>query len=614
VRRPSIGQRRFLVIESVILAALLAAWECFSHGRLTAEDWSGFLLAATPLAIAAMVQTVPILAGGQGLAAGATALLVDVVVGIAPIDGPGSALLWIAIGILIGAAVGLANGLLIGYLRVPSTAVTYATGAAAGALAFLFAGSDGALQQPQVLADLLFGPQLHGLPIVPVLLVAAMVMGGVLMQRSRFGRALSVTGARLPLAERHLPAARLRCLAYVLAGIGYAVAGIVLAGQVGVLDSMLAMPILLQIFAASCLGGSCAGLRAGGAPGAMLGAAIVTATANLFIPLGLPDILSPAFDAAWLLLGLALCVGFADRGRRAETTALTQAGTTGRIWIAATGAAALLALTLLRPDAATIATIGFGLGLLTIGQGAVIRSGGFDLSMPALVSFAGVAMVTISQGSPARTVVAATGILAAASLLGLWHAWLAKRLGRGIILATLATAGVLQAVAAGMTIWLPTGFVPLGLTALASRSWLGLPLPVWVLLPVGLLSSLGLDRAWWSGRRDPLLAYLTSAWAAALFGMLTACIGGTFRLGIVDTSMIPAVAAAVIGGIHFARKNGSVLAALGAALMLQVVDTLLVTLGLGYEVRLMAIAAAMLAAALLPPPDIVGRKTVVLLA
>jgi ribose/xylose/arabinose/galactoside ABC-type transport system permease subunit len=197
-------------------------------------------------------------------------------------------------------------------------------------------------------------------------------------------------------------------------------------------------------------------------------------------------------------------------------------------------------------------------------------------------------------------VLAMAVLLLIALLLGLWHAILARRLGRGIVLATLASAGVLQAIAAALDVWAPTGFVPLGLTALVSRSALGLPVSAWLVLALGSVAAVALDRDWRRGRRDLRLAYGASALAAALFGILVACLGGTFRLGIVDTYLLPAVAGAVIGGVRFARGGGSLLAAFGAALVVQVADTLLVALGLSYEARLAMLAAAMLAAATLP--------------
>jgi ribose transport system permease protein len=594
------GAARFLIAVGGVLAALLVAWALLSQGNLTVADWSGFVLAMTPLAIAAMVQTVPILAGGQGLAAGATTLLVDVVVGTAPIEGTASAVLWIAVGLATGGAIGLANGFLIGRLRVPSTGVTYAIGAAVGALAFWLAARDDGLQQPPALGDLLFGPEVAGLPLVPILLLAAMAAGGVALHRARFGRALRVTGARLSLAERRLPAARLRCLAYVIAGLGYAVSGILLAGQVGALDSMLAMPILLQIFAAAALGGSCPGLRAGSATGALIGAAIVTAAANLFIPVGIPDVLSPAVDAGWLLLGLAACRILADRPAHAFLLPAAEASSARARATGAVGVLLVVALAWARPEAGTLVTMAAGIGLLAIGQGAVIRSGGFDLSMPALVSFAGLVSVAVSQGSWPGFCLAVAIVGIVAVLLGLWHALLSRRLGRGIVLATLASAGVLQAVAAGIDVWSPTGFVPLALTAFVSRTWLGMPLAAWLMLPVAAAAAFARECTWRRGMRDPRAAYGASALAAAAFGVLTAAIGGGFRLGIVETSMIPAVAGAVIGGVRFARGDGSLIAAFGATLIVQVADTLLVALGLSYEARLIAMAAAMLAAATLP--------------
>jgi ribose/xylose/arabinose/galactoside ABC-type transport system permease subunit len=268
--------------------------------------------------------------------------------------------------------------------------------------------------------------------------------------------------------------------------------------------------------------------------------------------------------------------------------------------LGAAGIVLMIGLALFRPEAGTVATMAIGIGLLALGQGAVMRRGGFDLAMPSMIAASGMAAVTISQGAWPRFILAFAVILAAAALLGLWHAFLARRLGRGIVLATLATGGLAQAVATAMFVWAPSGFVPLDLTALVSRSWLRLPLAVWVLLPIGVIAGLVLDRAWRRGHRGLSAGYVASALAAAVFGMLAAAIGGNFRLGLVDTYLVPAVAGAVIGGVRFARGDGSLFAAFGAALLVQAADTLLVSLGLSYEARLMAVALAMLAAATLP--------------
>jgi ribose transport system permease protein len=578
--------RPFLLAEAVLLAALLLAWAGLSHG-LTVADASGFLLALTPLALAAMAQSVPVLGGGQGLAAGATALLVDILLGSAPIAGPGDALLWIALGLLIGGAIGIANGALIGWLRLPSTAVTYATGIAVGALAYALAQDGGGPNPPAALTALLFGPEILGLPLIPILAVALVALGGIWFQRTRLARALHRLGQGAPSAERALPAVRLRCIAYGLAGLGYGATGVVLAGQIGALDSMLGAPVLVQIFAAVALAGSCPGLRGGSIAGALLGAAIVTATANLLIPLGVPDILSPALDSAWLLLGIAACAIARDRTPRHVTA--------GPLWpharvLALCGLIVLVALGFARPEASGVATIAAGLALMTVGQGAVMRLGGFDLAMPAMISLGGMLTVAISQGSSRLFLFAVAATVAIASAVGLWHAFLAPRLGRAVILATLATAGILQAAGVALMVWVPTGFAPLALTAFVAKTWLGVPWLVWVLAPVALALAWALDR-----RRDRLvLAYVASAVSAGLFGILLACSGGAFRMGLVDVYLVPVVAGAVLGGIDFVGGRGSLLAAFGAVLLLQVVDTALVGVGLGYEARLAVMGAIIL--------------------
>ena len=106
-------QRRILVFEALLAASLLLCWRLASSAGLSANDWQGFLLALTPLAIASMAQTFPIIAGGQGLSAGATLFLVTGVVATWPIIGEFDALIAILLGLALGSLIGALNGLLI---------------------------------------------------------------------------------------------------------------------------------------------------------------------------------------------------------------------------------------------------------------------------------------------------------------------------------------------------------------------------------------------------------------------------------------------------------------------------------------------------------------------
>src|SRR5512147_2904759 len=185
--------RRILAVEALLLLGLLIAWVAVSHTALGQVDIAIWLMAAMPLALSAMTQTLPVLAGGQGLAAGSTALLVNVMVATAPIENGADATLWIALGVAAGGAIGAINGILIGVARLPSTAVTFATSAAVAALAqYLAANQSIPADAMPFLQDALarqsWGP--------PLSLIAVFCAAGLLLQCSTLGRGLAAIGRR----------------------------------------------------------------------------------------------------------------------------------------------------------------------------------------------------------------------------------------------------------------------------------------------------------------------------------------------------------------------------------------------------------------------------------
>jgi ribose transport system permease protein len=121
-------QRRILILEAFLAASLVLCWRLVSPFGLSAIDRQSFLLATTPLAIAAMAQTFPLIAGGQGLSAGSNLVLVAAIVATWPTASQGDAAVAILVGIAVGLSVGIANGLLVGFFGMRSTVVTVAVG------------------------------------------------------------------------------------------------------------------------------------------------------------------------------------------------------------------------------------------------------------------------------------------------------------------------------------------------------------------------------------------------------------------------------------------------------------------------------------------------------
>src|SRR5579871_5183386 len=279
----------------VLLAALMARhWPDLG-------SWSVWLAGAIPLLIAAIAQAQIVLAGGQGLSAGAVALLVTALVS-AHMEGNAASMAgWSVFGLALGGAIGLANGVLIGYLRLPSTAVTLATSFIVGGTTLAVTGL-APVPSPEAFRDLVTGDVWAGMPL-PILLALILLAIAATLDHAAIGRWIRAAGAGgwTQVAERRGGAV---VLAYALAGIGYGASGVFMAGAMGVSDPVTGGPSLLEIYAAVALGGSLPYLRQGSSLGAAFGALAVSALGYVALQFDLPDYATPVATGLLLLVCL----------------------------------------------------------------------------------------------------------------------------------------------------------------------------------------------------------------------------------------------------------------------------------------------------------------------
>jgi ribose/xylose/arabinose/galactoside ABC-type transport system permease subunit len=579
-------QRRILVFEVLLAASLLLCWRLASSAELSVNDWQGFLLALTPLAIASMAQTFPIIAGGQGLSAGATLFLVTGVVATWPIIGEFDALIAILLGLALGSLIGALNGLLIGFFGLRSTVVTLAVGAISTALALQHFSAAYAAP-PEALQKILLGMQVAGISIWPVSAIVGICLVGAAILQTRFGRAIRLIGTGAGLTQRP----RLLFWAYVFAGLGAAIGGVFLAAEVGSVDAAAGAPFLLEILAAAALGGSAPGLRGGTILGSLIGALIVVSVGNLFVPFRIPDFLSSSIDGAWLLIGFSLCV-IATRARSLKLAPKNYMGAEARSLIAnlsLVSPIALLAFNYLRPAASDLSTLASGIAMLAVGQAAVLRIGAIDLSMPGLISFSSTATVALTQYSDVRLPYVMFGLLMVAICVGSTHMWLGKRLGRATIAATLATSGLAQTAVAGLLVLLPAGYAPPELMALATTRWFGLSPLAWLMTAAALAMA-----ALLGAKGDQSLGFVASAIASVTFGVVVAALGGSVHFSLIDTNTMPAVAAALLASRGFGQPFASLSLAIPIAYGVVFVDAVLLSENVDYAGRVLGLALAML--------------------
>ena len=259
------------------------------------------------------------------------------------------------------------------------------------------------------------------------------------------------------------------------------------------------------------------------------------------------------------------------------------------------------------------------LAILAACQTLSMLTGGIDLSVGAVASMAAFLMATLvtSQGPVVAILIA----LAAVALAGLANGIgigvfkvhpLIMTLGMSLVVLGLMSVYQLAMVQAGTRIpdeiqWLGSGisfgFVPNSLVVFV---------PIAVLIVVGLRRS-GYGRLLFAVGDNPIAArlagarvwqvlvalYILSAMLAAVAGFLIAGLNNTATVSLVEQSVLPSVAAAVIGGTSIMGGRGGYSGTIVGALILTVVTTLLTVLEMPEAVRqvlfgviIVAVAAA----------------------
>jgi ribose transport system permease protein len=245
------------------------------------------------------------------------------------------------------------------------------------------------------------------------------------------------------------------------------------------------------------------------------------------------------------------------------------------------------------------------LAILAGCQTLTMLTGGIDLSVGAVASMAGFVVATLvsGPGTPAGIGVA----LAAAALAGLVTGIgvgvfrvhpLIMTLGMSLVVLGLANVWQLQMVQTN------SGVAP-------ELRWLGselafgvLPISLLVFVPLAALILVGLRRAGYgrllyaigdnpiaarlSGARAwqvLIVLYVISALMAAVAGFLVTGLTNVASVSLVDTSVLPSVAAAVIGGTSIMGGRGGFGGTIVGALILTVVSSLLSSLGYPEAVR-----------------------------
>jgi ribose transport system permease protein len=257
------------------------------------------------------------------------------------------------------------------------------------------------------------------------------------------------------------------------------------------------------------------------------------------------------------------------------------------------------------------------LAILAACQTLAMLTGGIDLSVGAVASMAAFLMAT--QATAQGPVVALAIALAAAAIAGLVNGIgvgvfkvhpLIMTLGMSLVVLGVMSVYQLLVVRSGTLIpdeirWLGSGisfgFVPNSLVVFA---------PIAVLVVIGLRRS-GFGRLLFAVGDNPVAArlagtrvwqvlvalYILSAMLAAIAGVLIAGLNNSATVSLVEQSVLPSVAAAVMGGTSILGGRGGYAGTIVGALILTVLTTLLTVLDMPEAVREVLFGAIIVAVA-----------------
>ena len=243
----------------------------------------GITNAALPLALAAAGQTFVILTNGIDLSIGSVITLANVTCAVIAADGHAPLAIIAALG--VGVAAGFVNGLIVSYLRIAPLIATLATGSIYFGLALIVLPSPGG-SVPGWLSSWTSG-SIGSLPVAAIWLALAIVLGWLVLRRTKFGVNLQALGGNESAAwSAGINVTRTRIGAYVASGFCSGLAGLVLAGLTQSGDPTIGAVYLLDAVAAVVIGGTSLAGGVGTIAGSIYGAIALALVSSVLLVSG----------------------------------------------------------------------------------------------------------------------------------------------------------------------------------------------------------------------------------------------------------------------------------------------------------------------------------------
>ncbi len=264
----------------IVLILLLIITASISASFRTVDNFANIISQFTPLAIAAIGQTLVLLLGGIDLSVGSVISFATVIMAMFSSTSPAGLVLSILIAIGVGILTGTINGLGIVTLNIPPLIMTLSTMSIIKGISLFLMPSPGGMVSVEFME---FVTQNWG--IVSVMGLLVLILYGIffmILTSTKTGRSIYATGGDLNSATKMgIPVLRTTIIGYGLSGALAAVAGIILSARIFSGDPVVGDTYSMDSVAAAVVGGTSLFGGIGGIIGTLAGAVLLSLTNNI---------------------------------------------------------------------------------------------------------------------------------------------------------------------------------------------------------------------------------------------------------------------------------------------------------------------------------------------
>lgn len=309
------GQRRRVRLAPwapvVVLVALCGLIAVISPNFLSASNFVRIAQAAAIPLVLGLGATFVILMGSIDLSVEGVLALGAVVLSIIVLNGANGndlGVLAIPLVLLVGAAMGFLNGVIHVKLRIPSFMATLGMWFVGVGVANAILGGQ-AVRINDSLIRALAIERVLGLPWGVWLALLALGIAYVIQDHTRLGRYLYALGGGEDLAALSgIPVNRVRIATFTIAGVFYALGGILAAAQLGLGNALIGQGRLFTTITAVVVGGTSLSGGQGSVLQTLVGVLIVVVLANGMVLMGISPYIQQAVQGLLIIVAVALSI------------------------------------------------------------------------------------------------------------------------------------------------------------------------------------------------------------------------------------------------------------------------------------------------------------------